>query len=282
MFRRFLLSATAAVALGLIVPSSVRADFVLELQSGSNTVYVDLNNNNSTFGQVLNNASYTSNGTISSAAIYLAPGSQGYGQGGNYKVNISLVFDGYDINTVTNITNNPGTQSGATLNLQSTSVDNDSGGKNNNLTISLTSTSFSLPTPQGTLTSSFGASSIVANGNYSFITVNEGAYYSSSNAAFGESGQSVTATNGAGYSSISNFSESTALSGSNNSYSMTDVLSMSGLSTVKANSTIIGSGDIDSTVFAPAPSGLILATTMVPFFALLRRRLRGLANPVVA
>ena len=62
----------------------------------------------------------------------------------------------------------------------------------------------------------------------------------------------------------------------NSPYTISNVMTV----TLSSNSLIQGSGT--TTVYAPAPSGLILAAIGAPFFGLLVRRLRRAEAPVAA
>jgi hypothetical protein len=59
----------------------------------------------------------------------------------------------------------------------------------------------------------------------------------------------------------------------NGLFSMTNEIQVSGLAVAVNNLPQI-QASVDSTVIVPAPAGLILAATALPFVGLLRRRLR--------
>ena len=263
MFHRLLL---AAVVAGLVAPSAAKADFTLSLASGGETATVNL---------LTGAVKYAggANGLFDPVIVFPGSGI------------VDATLNGYTITAVFAQTNAPGSQTGAILNLTGVNViRNSSTAANGTLSIELTATNYTSPTPQATLSTTYSAA--FAN-NVVFVnaaiktqlpTVTESSYYDNTNTAFGMGGQGTSVASTSPGSGIALVTHSTGLPSTSGMFSMTDVLSLSGMGTGFSNE--LTSGSISATVYAPAPTGLILAVTMVPFFGLLRRRLRGMAKPV--
>lgn len=246
MFRKMLLTAAVAVAVGVLSPSAAKADFELTLSSGATSYTIDFSSATSGFG------------TGAGAGL-------SWSLSGTTEV-VSGTFAGYSLLTQTNKTNSPGNTVSGTLSLGNVSVTNNTG--NGSLTFTLTATGYSAPNPQTLLQASDSATS---SGSGNSATVTGTAYYSSTGGTGDESGPNVP---------LSSFSVNNGASGSSNgmiglgsvpssSYSITDVFSLTNIV-----------GEVDSAGMAadvygaPAPGGLLLAATVVPFIGVLRRRMR--------
>ena len=129
--------------------------------------------------------------------------------------------------------------------------------------MSLTGTFFNLPVPQKELITDLTA---LAGGTTGTVVLS--GTYDSTNTAFG-SGVTNSATVTLPQPAFSQ-TLSSVLGGSTGDYSITNVINVSGLGAGQT----VGNLSIESTVVAPAPAGLILAATALPFVGLLRRRLR--------
>lgn len=268
MFHRFLF---AAVVAGLFAPSAAKADFTLLLSSGGESATVDLNTGTVT---------YAGGASVSSDFVMVSPGS-----GSSLVLNATL--NNYTISAVLAQNNLPGQQSGATLNLtgiyvvrNSLTGDVVSGTALNNssLGISLTASGYTFPVPQDVLSTTYSASfTPPPQGQPLLGNITESAYYDATNTPFGTGGPSTSASSNSGGSGIGGVTLSTALPIGTGSFSMTDTISLSGMGI--GSNYELASGSISSTVYAPAPSGLILAATMIPFFGLFRRRMSRMVAP---
>jgi len=270
MFRKFLLTAAVAVVAGLMAPSAARAAFSLGLADGNagDTVIVSLTTTNTYSGSNAGGNYYLSvtvGHTGTTVTGYYDSSTAPLGTGVGKGIYITSVFSQ---------TNQPGAQSGATLNMNSTNVTNEGTKKFGSLLIAISADSYTLPTPQKVLTSTI-------SGNFGAGTglVTEAAYYDPSNTLFGSGAgtTSVSVSNSTAGSPILGTSPSAPILTTGSPFSMTNGLLLTNLSAGGFYSTTE-----DSTVLAPAPSGFILAATMVPFFGLLRRRLRQTVAPVAA
>jgi len=257
MFRKFLLTAAVAVAAGLIAPSAARAQFALSLSNG-----VAADANQITFG-VAPTITGTGNASITGYSYTNV--------GGVQIVQMTIAYEGYTITSQFAETNTPGSQPGSILGMSNTTILNGNATKGN-LTISTSATGYNLPVPQAALNATFSGAYFVPG----TATATATATYSASNTLFG-TGITVTSPTG---TSISG-SGTQLLGQASNTYSLTDTISLKGIGTGLFNE--FNGGNVGADVVpTPAPAGLILAATMVPFFGLLRRRLRQMATPVVA
>jgi len=269
MFRsRFLLTAAVAVAAALAAPAVSQAAFQIRLEAGSENATIDL-----TTGKVLSatgGSGFTAGSTLATSNpgagsgnyLFFAPGSFG-------STFASLQFRGYLIQTESDVNNHPGTQVMGNLYLGTTQVTNVSAGASPAaLKISVTDTDYTLPsavnryietTFNGTVTNSTAVAdlySYYANGTTPFDT------------AVNVAGEDLhaQATQGHPASGAPVTSPSFAATGP---YTLTNSIVITGLSTGQ-----VATASVDQVVHAPAPPGLVMLVGAVPFFGLIRRRLR--------
>jgi hypothetical protein len=267
------LSLLLAIVAVLCAPVAAKADFTLVLASGGETATVDL-----TSGLI----AYAGGATASADPISVITGA------GQATV-LNAKLNNYVIQAVLAQSNSPGLQTGATLGLTGVNVvrssstgDVVSGNALNNgaLSISLTATGYTSPNPQKTLSTTYSASFMPTATIAGLGMVTESSYYDASNTPFGTGGQGSNASSSSGGAAIGGVTIPTALPGGSGTFSMTNKISISGMGV--GNDYALASASVSSAVYAPAPSGLILAATIVPFFGILRRRMRQTDTPVVA
>jgi len=252
MFRKLFLTAAVAVAVGVLSPSAARADFILKLSDGTNTSTVDL-----TTGTTLT-------GTATASGLF-----------GAHLAVFTVTFDNYSITSQVASNNLPGSATDGKLSVSNTLVTNNNA-TTGNLTISVTASGYSGPTPQASLNGVYSGSYIV--GADSGSKVQEAAYYGASGTDFDTSGPVVQSTNAFTNSGVGTVGLGNA---TNNPYSLTDVITLTGIA-AGGNNSLNTAGMSADVMNAPAPSGLILAATVVPFFGLLRRRMRQMNSVVIA
>jgi len=244
MFRKLLLTAAVAVAVGVISPSAAKADFTLTLTSGSSTASFDFTTSVYSSGFIVNNTG------AGFATVSLLPSTSFAGY-------TSLSFS---VNTSAPVDSPSGLLSQNTFSITSTSA-------SASLVVAVTSTG-----PAG-----FNPSNVpvTLNDSISSTTLSGGALSAATSTATGETSGSLT-TSPIGMSTIG-FLPSGNVTGS-----------LAGIIDVTNTITIGDAPGTDNFTFstnlvsAPAPSGLILAATVVPFFGLLRRRMRQMNNVVAA
>jgi hypothetical protein len=328
MFRRFLLTAAVAVTATIGYPAFSRADVVVTLTVGADTLTIDANQSGFI---TLTDPNLGSSNPIQfqGGSNQLPPNIVGVNPNGNgavtyinYANNNDFVttttggiitslaisgftFDGYTFNVNTISSNAPGTPQSATLNLVINTLQvaaanysgtNQSGFQSGNLLVGAA---------EGNIGTSIGVPGGATNDSYTnpvgidYLT-NVGQYTTNSSLPGG-----VTMTTGGSYingantppplttpislllsgpgGSIYGGSTSSAPFTSTPGFELTSNITLTG---INAGATF-GNGDqpgTDSlqsqvTLFpTPAPTGLVLAATMVPFFGVLRRRLSKLAT----
>jgi len=247
----------------------VFAAFLLQLQSGSNTATIDLD--------ALANGSGTggSGGSAYSYGNFFRSSMEGT----TTATFANLVFGGYTIAAVTNITNTPGSAFGGNLSLNGLTVIRNTGGASeDDLTISLTATGYNLPQFQNSLDSNFGAR--LNAGSPVVPIIDFRSSYAVGNNAFGDDVHNIATTEGTNFGTgIGNepFSAvaSTSLNSATGTYSLTNVVTITGLG-FGVNNRLDQGGEssVVTPLAVPAPAGLILMAGAVPFLALLRRRSR--------
>jgi hypothetical protein len=266
MFRKFLLTAAVAVAATLIAPAVSRANmqvFDLTLTAGSETVTLDLTNSHGDtliYVQSTNVAGIATGvalSTTSNGGLYLLTASQGGYQFTNGSTNAqvdNLIFDGLEFSATTAHTNQPGLSTVGDVDLTNSSVSGNTSGQTVSIAIS-----------ENGFTSPGAGSPVFINSALTTIGTTGSTTGSSSDS---DSATPVSETIAAGAAGSS--TNISTLFASTGNYTIT------GLVTTTGNFSGI---DLDSSVvLSPAPSGLILAATIVPFFGLLRRRLRSIAT----
>jgi hypothetical protein len=263
MFRRFFLTAMVAVAAALAAPAVSRADFTLSLAVGSTTGLIDFTNPGS------------SSGSISGLTVTNLGGDQW---------TVSGSFAGYFLKINTDdFTASPTL---AEVENDTSRVYNTSGGALGDLTMTLSQTY--TPTISGvavtakdnvTVDQVVGTSTAFVSGTTNMIGTQA--------TTAGTVTVNASDVNGSGHPFVNTTTNATSLT-------LSSVIVIDGLtsspSPVGTNYdqfTIISSVTSNGSPFivtTPAPAGLILAATMVPFFGLLRKRLRkmGAETTVVA
>jgi len=260
--RRFVFAAALAVVGALAAPPTGQAAFLLQLQSGAQSTTIDL-------------------GALSTGG----PGSgSGYtytfffkenAEGTTTAVFTNLEFGGYTISAATNITNAPGSPLGGNLSLNGLTVSRNAGSEDD-LTIALTSTGYTQPNPQSSLDSNFAARLNTLAQTTPIIDFRSS--YAIGDNPFGDDVSNLATTEGSNFGPVAPqepFSAvaSTGLSGNTSTYSLTNVVTITGLGFGVANRLDQGgSSSVVTPLSVPAPAGLILAAGAVPFLALLRRR----------
>lgn len=267
-FRKFIYAAALAVVGVLAAPPTAKASFLLKLESGSNSATLDLN--------ALTNESGGSGGSGGSAYSYSFFYRETV-EGTTTGVFTNLKFAGYTISADTNITNSPGSSKGGNLSLNGLTVSRDTGkSSQDDLTISLTATGYDKPSVQKSLDSNFGAR---MNTAASVVpTVDFRSSFAFGDVEFGDDVSNTATTQGSGFSALMPYSStaSTSLGANTGSYSLTDVVTITGLGFGRDNR--LDQGGVSALVtpqLVPAPAGLILVAGAVPFLGLLRRRMRA-------
>ena len=250
--RRFFLMAAMAAAVGLVGPSTSRAGFVMTLTDGSSTATIDL-----TTGATTGSISYSAAGTSFSHV------------GNLYQATVNGInFAGYGIGFSTSTSVNPGP---AELDLSGISVQRTTASSANALTISISADGFADPPTPGLMSSSFTSFFQPSN---SPGTVTWASFLGTTNQLFETSTPWALSggTNEAGallFPGAYGQNKAIQVTDALPSYSLTDSLTFTGLG--------VNTGNVSAslnTVVAPAPPGLVLAATAVPFVGLLRRRLK--------
>jgi len=272
MFRRLLLTPTAAVVIALVAPGTSRADFDVTLQvaTGTNT-YDTATFDVSASGQVTVSGNYNPNN------LHYNPGTFSVSPGSGNTTNLVIVglsLDGYSIVATSAASNQPGTLTQASLDtsgfgVTNTNVNQKAFGGQNSVTLTISDGPYQNPLGPTTMVSNLTGS--IGQGN-SGIVLSGGATYKDSN------GNVVGSATPASYTLTSNSPGTNGYSNvinSTNGFTLTNSITVSGLTTGELNNIALS-----TTLSTPAPSGLILAATMVPFFGLLRRRLRGMVTPI--
>jgi hypothetical protein len=229
--------------------------------NSNNTVTVGTNNLHITVGDNITN---TGSGLLT-AGFATSNGST------NATI-VELVFEGYTFQVAASSSNQG--VNGATfgnLQLQNVNVQN-TGGTANSVTVSVSESGFTAPANgYAYLEAIFNAS---VSPNSSKAQVIETAGYSSSSFTLTPIASPIGSANKP-LNNVPSYSNSFQ---SSDPYTLTDSIQISGL----LNDGASVSASVNSTLYAPAPSGLILAASVIPFFGLLRRRLQRIATPVAA
>jgi hypothetical protein len=253
MFRKFFLTAAVAVLGGLIAPSAAKAQFVLTLSAaGTSTVTIDFANYTvnqlETVSGVGYNIEFIVNSANSVSILYPQSTYAGYGLGSTLTTtspNVGLSAESQADFTVTD--------SSAT----------------SALTIGLSSGGFNVSNPNVTLWDTLSGSGMNGGAlSNAYTTVGSSSVVNAQTNSIGISGNTTVSSNFV--TGILTAPTSTTLA----DY-VTIAATPTGSDTFSFTSNIVAS---------PAPSGLIIAATMIPFFGVLRRRLRGMAKetPVIS
>jgi len=245
MFRGFFLTAAAAVSLSLVVTATSQAQFTLYLQDGTDQATVTIAGSTVT-ESVTGGTPTFSYGFAGATSTFLAV------QG--------LQFDSYNISGTIASSDWSGNASFAQLNIQSLTITN-SGPSSSTLSLGIGEGGFLAPVGKtylqsevvGTFSQGTGAT-ITGSTAYNYPT---GVATSTQTINSGFADKTNTSS---GFTASSNFS-------------LTDTITVTGI-TGTQNVGVTLYGEIYA---APAPPGLILAATMVPFIGLFRRRLKLMA-----
>jgi hypothetical protein len=247
MFRpKFFFTALAAVLAVVLAPTTSQADFTITVQDGSNFASIGSTALNQATVSTLSGYSNTggveqlvaSNLTVADAS------------GGFYSIAITLAR-----------TNTPGGPS-SYLTLNSLFVSYSGPGTGGNLVVSTTATGFNLPVSPVIATTNY-------SGNFLAGSRNGSATYMSS-----IDGQTIVDQT-YGYNQSANNESGSLTTGYTGTFSLTDQVIVSGLT----NTDAFQSGSLSTNVVStPAPSGLVLLASCLPFAALLRLRKRDLAT----
>jgi len=246
MFRKLLLTAAVAVAVGVLSPSAAKADFTLTLSStGTASVTLDFT---------------TSPGTPSSPITV---------GGLTYFLNVA----GQEVVS--------GTYAGYTLSMSistSSPVDVPSGQvTQGTLTVASAAATAALGIAINSSGFNSSATPVTAYDSISATAMNGGALSAATTTVTG-------ATSGSETTSPIGMSTTGFVQSGNVTTSLVGAINVS--DTITVGDTVSTLGDtftFTSDLYtAPVPSGLILAATVVPFFGLLRRRLNSMKAPVVA
>jgi hypothetical protein len=275
--RKFCFAAVLAVVGVLAAPPTAKAAFLLQLTSGNETLTLDLGTLTSGSG-----GSGTSETGEAYSYVFFYLKTE---EGTTTAVFTDLKFAGYTIDADTNITNSPGSDKGGNLSLNGLTVTRDNGGTSeDDLTIALTATGYDKPDLQDTLESNFGARLNTLADTVPLIDFRSS--FASGDNEFGDDISNTTSTFGSDFDALKPFSEgqSSSLGANTTTYTLTNVLTISGLGFGKDNR--LDNGGVSTLVTpslvvqaVPAPTGLILALGAVPFLGLLRRRLRATGQP---
>jgi hypothetical protein len=269
--RRFVFAAALAVVGALAAPPTSEAAFLLRLESGTQTATIDL-------------------GALSTGGPGGASSPSPYTYTFFYKeldtgvttaVFTNLEFAGYTISAATNITNAPGTPLGGNLSLNALTVTRTAGAEDD-LTLSLTATGYTLPSSQRALDSNFSA----RLNTMAQVTpvVDFRSSFAIGDNPFGGDVSNLATTEGANFGPTApqepfGASAHSSLNTNTGTYSLTNVVTITGLAFGVNNR--LDQGGVSTLVTpqpAPAPAGLILVAGALPFLAVLRRRSRS-ASP---
>jgi len=263
--RRFLIAVAVAATALLASATPSQASFKLKLQSGADIVTYDLTTATPTIIAGESTASATSSlsfGGLTSAGFF------------------NLQFAGYSITTQSDTNNVPGTTQLGFLALNNFTITNTGDATGKGLVVSLTATDFTAPgeakhrSMSSLYTAIFGLQA-TANSTIKLETAydeDNGEFTSQGDAEIYDQANFVApvGSNSGGGASLpgGGTSPSTA-------YSLTDKITITGLAVGGS----IGQADARAEITAtPAPAGLILVATAVPFFGLLRRRMKTVAT----
>jgi hypothetical protein len=256
--KRFLFLAIAAVAAAVAAPATSRADFTITLSYGSVVMpAIDLTSI----------ATFASN-----SGTYL---------GVSYSYNITNIdpgnTDAYQINAVIgsyHFVGNIDTYSSAPITVQDTSaIVYTTAVTSNALSVALSYTPFTITAPSAlSVQDDLTSSNFTAGGTIAGSTA-------VSPFSATDPGVSINSTVESKASFVGTASSSPI--------SVTNTVTFSGLSATTGLSGVTPGYDEYSftsalTSATPAPSGLIIAATMIPFFGLIRRRLQSMAAPKIA
>jgi len=276
--KKLLLTMMAALAVAfLAMPSAARADFeVLFTNGNGGSILVNDTTGMATAsgGALLDGA--TINGTAVSgtshaftmvggslviSTLTVDPAAAGVGGDGNSK--------GFSITATVADSNSPGSPTVATIDLSSLHIKNQTGvAGNSTLTLKTGDTGFTMPNGASmAMVSTISATAGGLNTHNAFVTFNS--YFDNTNAQFGTQQGTPTlnpsSPGGPGTGLAAGFSMSANSSGTVNGnppnpYSLTQVL----VGTVW-NGDLFTDGSSGTTVFAPAPAGLMLVLSGLPF-----------------
>jgi hypothetical protein len=252
MFRNLSVTVAVAVLGGVFAPSAAKADFTLTIDSTTIdfTALYTANQSNGTAVGLVDGLVYVIN------------------QGGTNVATLTGTIDGFSI-TFSASTTSPDGNPGQVTN-ESINVSSNGAAAGANISFILTSTGFlGIPPDTGVIVTNTLVSSSF-EGTTSAIT--------GSTDVTPATGSDPTLATLTGASSASSSSDMT-LTGT--PYTISNTATIYGLGGDASND--IDQFSLTSTVeMAPAPSGLILVATMVPFFGLLSRRLRQIKPEMAA
>lgn len=264
MFRKFLLTAAAAVAVAVLAPATSQAQFTVTLSAyDATTNSVDT----ATFTVTGNSVSVSSNnGTLNTGYLDVASTTS--------LIIGGLSFDGYSVSLTGTSSNFPGSSTEATLNITAFAITNNTGSTASPFTVSISESNFSQPSSGSAFLASQTAVTNLQAGSQTSVTGST-SYTSSAPTPVAASTPGETLN----YSNYDQnpyvYSNSFTINGT---YTLADNLSIASLAATQTVQ-ITEAGELLAT---PAPSALILAATIVPFFGLLRRRVREMNAAIVA
>jgi len=252
MFRNYALTVAVAILGGVLAPSAAKADFTLTIDSTT----IDFTSLYTTY-----QSNGTAVGTIDGLFFVI-------NQNGTNVATLTGTIDGFSITFSASTTapdGNPGQVTNESINVKSNGAASGA-----NISFTLTSTGFyGIPPDTGVIVTNTLVSSSF-EGTTSAITGS-----TSVTPATGSDPTLATLT------SASSSSTSSEMTLTGTPYTISNTATIYGLGGDPGSD--IDQFSLTSTVqMAPAPSGLILAATMVPFFGLLSRRLRQMKAKMVA
>jgi len=281
MFRKFLLTAVVAVTAALVAPATSQAQFVVTISDGANLATADYitvtvtattakitsagGNLVGLLGTDLDGAKVTgANFSTGAGGLFLSPGNDG---ATIYGSTSKITFEGATFNIVGGGSNYTGTAVVGEIDISLTNLNQNTTTKT--LIASVMETGFLAPTtPFATLQTTVDTlqpqtlpTTVTGSGSY-----DNGVATVSATIPSGQTGTSATS---------GSFPLATP-------YSLSAAVSLVGTIKTGPSGVLTNTGAETDLIASPAPSGLILAATMVPFFGLLRRRLRQTVAPVVA
>jgi len=268
MLRREFFIAAALAATALLASSTPsQAGYKLDLKSGADEVIFNLGPTGTP------TVIYNPNSTVVSFTSAFSDG-----QNANF---VNLTFAGYKIFLQGDITNTPGNSQLGTLQLNNLAITNQSntagaGGLGTDLIISLTATDYTAPGTPGqrnvnsAFTAIFGGQATANSGIKleTFYDEDNGEFTAQADAEVYKGVQFIAPVGSDASSGSPLGNGGNAVGGG---YSLTDKITISGLAT--GGVITQASAEVDVTP-VPAPAGLILVATVVPFFGLLRRRMK--------
>lgn len=258
MLRKCLAAIITVAVAGSAVPKAHAGFYVSLNEAGAGPLVLDLNNAN-TVSQYFN-------------VVQRAGGIT------EYDLKTSIIVGDYSFFGSFIKTNNPGLQSGAKLSVGNSSLTRVGDQYGDPLTISVTQTDFTRPSGPGS------SVALTGSGDFTYApnaTATLSATVDLGNNAFatgGDPSQVYTAStvlSPVASGTLTPVSQGNFSIGGN--FSLTTSMTVSGLGVGDSVQNLGANG----AVYAPAPGGLILAATAVPFFGLLRRRLRTAAGAAV-